>query len=115
MLGISYSAKDAFDAAVNSCGAPDAAAAVGCQGRAFDRVGLVLPGRRLGLNEIAAGSGRPGHRLRVAILAGQYDHANLATARGVRQALRHGAEGVPRWSGSGHSAVTFRSLGARRV
>jgi enterochelin esterase family protein len=97
ILGVSYSAKDAFDAAVNSTGA-------------FDRVGLVIPGRRLGLDEIAAVSGRPGHRLRVAILAGQYDHANLATARGVRQALAGAGHAVDYIEvPEGHSRATWRN------
>jgi len=32
-------------------------------------------------------AGRRDHRLRVSILAGKYDHANIGTARSVRQAL----------------------------
>jgi len=97
ILGVSYSAKDAFDAAVNSTGA-------------FDRVGLVIPGRRLGLDEIAAVSGRPGHRLRVAILAGQYDHANIATARSVRQTLAGAGHAVDYIEvPEGHSRATWRN------
>jgi enterochelin esterase-like enzyme len=97
ILGVSYSAKDAFDAAVNHTGA-------------FDRVGLVIPGRRLGLDEIAAASGRPGHRMRVAILAGQYDHANVATARSVRQALTGAGHAVDYLEvPEGHSRATWRN------
>jgi enterochelin esterase-like enzyme len=74
IIGISFSAKDALDAALASS-------------TAFGRLGLLIPGRRITPADIDAIAGRPTHHLRVAILAGRYDQANLATARSLRQAL----------------------------
>ena len=49
-------------------------------------------------------------RLRVAILAGRYDHANLPTARGLRQALTDAGHAVNYTEvPEGHSAVTWRN------
>jgi enterochelin esterase-like enzyme len=48
---------------------------------------LLIPGRRIGRSDIDAITGRRDRPLRVAILAGQYDQANVATARSVRDAL----------------------------
>jgi enterochelin esterase-like enzyme len=74
VLAISYGARDALDAAIAT---PDG----------FGRLGLLIPGRRIGPADIAAIQRRSAPRLRVAILAGRYDEANLETARRVRQAL----------------------------
>jgi enterochelin esterase-like enzyme len=74
ILAISYGAQDALDAAL----AP---------AQAFGRLGLLIPGRRLTPAKLEAFSREPGRRLHVAILAGLYDQANLATARGARRAL----------------------------
>ena len=73
VLAVSYGAKDALDAAVRA--------------RAFGRVGLLIPGRRMTRTDIAALASVRGPHLRVAILAGLYDGPNLATARRARQAL----------------------------
>jgi enterochelin esterase-like enzyme len=46
----------------------------------------------------------------VAILAGQYDHANLATARGVRQALAGAGHAVDYIEvPEGHNRATWRN------
>ena len=97
ILGVSYGAKDVFDAAVNAT-------------EAFDRLGLLIPGRRLRLEDLAAIPERRGHRLRVAILAGQYDQANIATARSVRQALAAAGHAVDYIEvPEGHSPATWRN------
>jgi len=98
ILGISYGAKDALDAALSSGGIPGA----------FDRVGLLIPGRRIGRADIDAIAGYRDRQLRVAILAGQYDRANVATARRVRQALAEAGHAVDYVEvPEGHSAVTW--------
>lgn len=74
VLAISYGAQDALDAAL----AP---------AQAYGRLGLLIPGRRLTPAKLEAFSREPGRRLQVAILAGLYDQANLATAREARRAL----------------------------
>jgi enterochelin esterase-like enzyme len=74
IIAISYAAKDALEAALGSVDG-------------YGRLGLLIPGRRIGGTDIDAIAGRRGHSLRVAILAGRYDQANVATARGLRQAL----------------------------
>ena len=68
ILAISYGAKDALEIALRN---PDA----------FRRLGLLIPGRRINRADIVAIAGHRDARLRVAILAGRYDHANLPTAR----------------------------------
>jgi enterochelin esterase-like enzyme len=75
IIAISFGAKDAVDAAIT-----------GVTG-AFGRVGLLIPGRRIGPADLDAIARRPHPRLRVAMLAGRYDQANLATARALRAAL----------------------------
>ena len=80
VLAISYGAQDALDAAL----AP---------AQAYGRLGLLIPGRRLTPADLEAFAAQPGRRLRVAILAGRYDQANLATARAAQETL----------SGAGHS------------
>ena len=74
IIAISFGAKDAVDTAVNTRDG-------------YGLVGLLIPGRRIGRADIDALSARRAPRLRVAILAGQYDQANVATARAVRQAF----------------------------
>lgn len=74
VLAISYGAKDALDAAL----APV---------RTYGRLGLLIPGRRLTPADLEAFAASRGPRLRVAILAGRYDAANLATALGAQTAL----------------------------
>ena len=110
IVGISLGAKDALDAALScDAGASRAsAAAPECRTDAFDRVGLLIPGRRIGREEIERFAARRSRRLRVAILAGLYDHANVPTARSLRQALA-GAGHVVDYAEvpEGHSAVTF--------
>lgn len=72
IIGISFSAKDALDAALAG---------------AFGRLGLLIPGRRIGRADLDTIPARGHGRLQVSILAGRYDQANVATARGLRQAL----------------------------
>ena len=97
ILAISYGAKDAFEMALRNPGA-------------FRRVGLLIPGRRISRTDIAAIAGYREARLRVAILAGQYDHANLPTARGLRQALTDAGHTVNYTEvPEGHSASTWRN------
>jgi enterochelin esterase-like enzyme len=74
IIAISYSAKDALDAAVGTA-------------NGYGRLGLLIPGRRIAGSDIDAIAEARGRRLRVAILAGRYDQANVATARNVRDAL----------------------------
>jgi enterochelin esterase-like enzyme len=81
IIAISYGAKDALHAALHS---PSA----------FGRLGLLIPGRRIGRDDVDAIAQRRSHRLQVAILAGRYDRANLATARSVRQALADAGDTV---------------------
>ena len=98
ILGISFGAKDALDAALFS----------GRAGKGFGRLGLLIPGRRIGRADIDAIAERRNVRLRVAILAGRYDLANVATARGLRQALAGAGHAVDYTEvPEGHSAVTW--------
>jgi enterochelin esterase-like enzyme len=95
VLGISFGAKDALDAALNRRGA-------------FGRLGLLVPGRRIARPDIEAVGARPSHRLRVAVLAGRYDHANVGTARALRRALADAGHDVDYLEvPEGHSAVTW--------
>jgi enterochelin esterase-like enzyme len=97
ILGISYGAKDALDVALTSPGA-------------FGRLGLLIPGRRIGRADIDAIAGRPTHRLRVAILAGRYDQANIGTARSLRQSLTDAGHVVDYAEvPEGHNASTWRN------
>jgi enterochelin esterase family protein len=98
ILGISFGAKDALEVTLASAGEPGG----------FDRLGLLIPGRRIGTADIDAIATRRSRHLRVAILAGQYDRANVATARGVRQALADAGHAVDYIEvPEGHSAVTW--------
>lgn len=96
IIAISFGAKDAVDAAIT-----------GVAG-AFGRVGLLIPGRRIGPADIDRISTRPHRPLRVAILAGRYDQANVATARALRAAFV-GAGDVVDYSEvpEGHSPRTW--------
>ena len=97
ILAISYGAKDALEIALGSPGA-------------FRRLGLLIPGRRIQRTDIAAVAGSRSAHLRVAILAGRYDHANLPTARGLRQALTDAGHAVNYVEvPEGHSASTWRN------
>ena len=104
VIGISYGAKDALESAMS----PPAV---------FDRVGLLIPGRRMSRADIDAFAARRDRRLRVAILGGQYDHANIDTARHLRQALAGAGHAVDYIEvPEGHSAVTWSNhLGALMV
>jgi enterochelin esterase-like enzyme len=96
IAAVSFGAKDALFAAL--------------QGGAYDRLALWIPGRRLSADDIArvAGSGYPGSRLTVTILGGRYDHANVPTARGLRDALSATGHQVDYVEvPEGHSAVTW--------
>ena len=96
ILAISYGAKDALDAAL----AP---------AQTYGRVGLLIPGRRLTPADLEAFAVQPGRRLRVAILAGLYDHANLATARDARDALADAGHAVEYIEvPEGHNPTTWR-------
>jgi len=97
ILAISYGAKDALDAAL----AP---------AETYGRLGLLIPGRRLRPADLEVVAGVRDRRLRVAILAGRYDAANIATARDVRAVLvdaGHEVEyiEVP----EGHNPATWRN------
>jgi enterochelin esterase-like enzyme len=95
ILGISFGAKDALDAATT--------------GDVYRGVGLLIAGRRMRPADIAAFVGRCSHPLRVAILAGLYDGPNLATAQRARDALRaagHAVEYVE--VPEGHNPTTWR-------
>jgi enterochelin esterase-like enzyme len=97
ILAISYRAKDALDIALGTPGG-------------FGRLGLLIPGRRISRADIAAIAENRDSRLRVAILAGRYDQANLPTARGVQQALADAGHVVSYTEvPEGHSAVTWRN------
>jgi hypothetical protein len=98
IIGTSFGAKDALDAAFSSGGAAEG----------LGRLGLLIPGRRIGRADIDAIAERRNHHLRVAIVAGQYDRANVATARNVRQALADAGHTVDYAEvPEGHSAVTW--------
>jgi enterochelin esterase-like enzyme len=97
ILAISYGAKDALEIALRDP-------------RAFRRLGLLIPGRRISRTDIGTIAGYRDARLRVAILAGRYDQANLPTARGLRQALTDAGHAVDYLEvPEGHSAVTWRN------
>ncbi len=98
IVGISFGAKDALDAALSS----------GAATNAFDLVGLLIPGRRISRADIDAIAERRGHSLRATIVAGRYDRANVATARELREALAGAGHCVEYTEvAEGHSAVTW--------
>ncbi len=95
IIAISFGAKNALDVATSSP-------------QVFGRLGLLIPGRRLTQGDLDAFAARTRRHLRVAILAGQYDRANLPTARGARQALCGAGHTVDYVEvPEGHSAVTW--------
>ena len=98
IIGISFGAKEALDAAFSSGGAAGG----------FGRLGLLIPGRRIGRADIDVIAERRNLHLHVAILAGRYDLANVATARGLRRALAGAGHAVDYTEvPEGHSAVTW--------
>lgn len=97
ILAISYGAKDALDAAL-APGAP------------YGRLGLLIPGRRIRSADLDAFLARRSPALRVAILAGRYDAANLETARAASRALAAAGHAVDyREVPEGHSPATWRN------
>jgi len=97
VLAISYGAQDALDAAL----APS---------QAYGRLGLLIPGRRLSQSDIQTIVQQRGHRLRVAILAGRYDQANLATAQKASQAIADAGHAVDYIEvPEGHNPTTWRN------
>lgn len=95
LIGISFGARDALEAALSSTAA-------------FNGVGLLIPGRRLTAVDIESFAAQPGRRMRVAILAGQYDRANLSTARHLRRALDGAGHAVHYTEvPEGHSPATW--------
>ncbi len=97
VLAISYGAKDALDAALAPVGA-------------YGRLGLLIPGRRLTRADLEAFALQRDRRLRVAILAGRYDAANLSTARSARQSLADAGHAVDYTEvPEGHNGTTWRN------
>jgi enterochelin esterase-like enzyme len=97
VLAISYGAKDALDAAT----APAAT---------YGRVGLLIPGRRLTPEDLETLARRTDRRLRVTILAGRYDAANLATAEAARSVLEGAGHAVDFIEvPEGHNASAWRN------
>ncbi len=97
ILATSYGAKDAVDAALAPAGT-------------YGRLGLLIPGRRLRHADLEAMAGRRDRRLRVAILAGRYDAANIATARDVREVLVAAGHAVDYLEvPEGHNPATWRN------
>ncbi len=97
ILAISYGAKDALDAAVHS--------------DTFGRLGLLIPGRRVALEpDLITMAAHASRRLRVTILAGLYDHANLPTASRLRQAFAEGGHRLDYIEvAEGHTPMTWRN------
>jgi enterochelin esterase-like enzyme len=95
IFGVSFGARDALDSALES-------------NEAFGRLGLLVPGRRISPADLAGIAARSRGTLRVAILAGRYDQANVPTARGLGQALSAAGHVVDYIEvAEGHSAVTW--------
>jgi enterochelin esterase family protein len=97
LLAVSAGAEAALDAALSSP-------------RAFGRLGLLIPGRRVRPPSLDALVGPGSGRLQVAILAGRYDQANLPTAEKLRQALLDGGHAVDYiLVAEGHTRATWRN------
>jgi len=97
LLAVSAGAEAALDAALSSP-------------RAFGRLGLLIPGRRVRPPGLEALVGPGSGRLQVAILAGQYDQANRPTAENLRQALLDGGHTVDYvLVAEGHTRATWRN------
>jgi hypothetical protein len=96
IVAISYGAKDALSVAL----AP---------GGAYGRLGLLIPGRRLHSVDIETLVRGGRRRLHVAIVAGRYDAANVATARDARLALVGAGHHVDYLEvPEGHNPTTWR-------
>jgi enterochelin esterase-like enzyme len=97
ILGRSYSARETLEAAVAPSGA-------------YGKVGLLIPGRRVGREpEILEMVAQARLRMRVVILAGLYDHANLPTAHALRRTLGDSGHVVEYIEvPEGHTATTWR-------
>ena len=96
VLAISYGAQDALDAAL----AP---------AQAYGRLGLLIPGRRLTTAHLEEFAQHRGRRLRVAILAGRYDAANIATAQNAWHTLADAGHAVEYIEvPEGHNPTTWR-------
>lgn len=97
ILAISYSAKDALDAALDPAGP-------------YRRLGLLIPGRRLRPADLEGLAEAGERRLRVAILAGRYDTCNLPTAEATRDALVAAGHAVDYIEvPEGHTPTTWRN------
>ena len=97
VLAISYGAKDALDAALAAT-------------RAYGRLGLLIPGRRLTTADLEAFAQLRDRRLRVAILAGRYDAANIATAQNAWRTLADAGHSVDYIEvPEGHNPSTWRN------
>jgi enterochelin esterase-like enzyme len=95
LVAISFGARDALHAALT---VPDA----------YGSLGLLIPGRRIADADVAAIASGRNRRLRVAIVAGRYDQANVPTAHALRRAFADSGCAldyleVP----EGHSPATF--------
>ena len=96
VLAISYGSQDALDAALATA-------------QAYGRLGLLIPGRRLTPADLEGFAQQRGRRLRVAILAGRYDAANIATAQNAWQTLADAGHAVEYIEvPEGHNATTWR-------
>ena len=97
IFGVSFGAKDALEAALDPAGA-------------YGRLGLLIPGRRLGRADLDAVAASRTRRVRVAILAGRYDAANLDTARNARRAFADAGHAVEYLEvPEGHNPSTWRN------
>jgi enterochelin esterase-like enzyme len=97
VLAKSYGAQDALDAAL----AP---------AQIYGGVGLLIPGRRLTPSHLEGFARKQGRRLRIAILAGRYDQANLATADSTRKTLADAGHQVDFIEvPEGHNPSTWRN------
>jgi enterochelin esterase-like enzyme len=106
IVGVSFHARDALDAAL-ACRTNPPERAAGCAAP-YDRVGLLLPGRRITAADIPAFARRAEPARTVAVLAGSYDQANIETARRLKLALTGVGHTVHyREVPEGHSAVTW--------
>lgn len=96
VLGVSAWARRAAEAALAS--------------PAFGRVGLLIPGRRVALEpNLEEAIAKSSRRLHVAILAGLYDRANLATAVSLRRAFTEAGRKVDYIEvAEGHNPTAWR-------
>jgi enterochelin esterase-like enzyme len=96
ILGISFNARNALDAALTP-------------GEAFGAVGLLIPGRRLRPEAIDALTARRITPRRAFVLGGLYDAPNLPTARLLRAALERTGHDVEYLEvPEGHNQATWR-------